>query len=113
MLAAGAVGAGAVEYGHRAHETSPAEPSLTVPAEVHGRAGEPLEVAATTTGRRVVWLSLDPELALKPAGPKSVWAWAAHPGRYRVIAWSAAGDTPTTNVNAVVVIDDDGKGGSK
>jgi len=113
MLVAGAVGAGAVEYAHMTRAGAPAEPSISPPAEIRLKVGEPQEVEATTPGRRVCWLALDQEIQLKPAGAKSVWVWGTRPGSYRLIAWGAAGDVPSLNASTTVLVEDAAKASAK
>ena len=105
MIVAGAIGAGAIEYRYLQNNLNPIEPTIVIPPEIHIKAGEPQQIEAITTGKRVIWLSLDPELTLKPAGLKNVWLWASKPGSYRLIAWSAAGDVPTLNASTTVIVE--------
>jgi len=111
MAVSGALGAGAVEYSHRERDNEATDASISLPAEVRLRVGEPVELQATTNGRRVCWLSLDRGLVLKPAGPRGVWLWGTRPGTYRLVAWSALRDTPTLNASASVVVGDEDEHG--
>lgn len=84
--------------------------TLSLPAEVRVQVGEPQELLATTRGRRVVWMSLDRELVLKPASQKSVWVWGNKPGTYRLIAWSAVDGMPTMNATTIVTVEQQKEG---
>ena len=116
LLMATAFGGGAalMEYKHweAQQQIVPAgEGSLFLPAEINLAVGEPSELRAETRGRRVVWMPLDKEIALRTASPKSVWVWATEPGDYRIIAWTAVDNLPT--VNALTVAHVTGKSGNK
>jgi hypothetical protein len=80
----------------------PADNALVLPAELKLVVGEPAELRADTRGRRVVWMSLDREVSLRPQDSKSVWVWALRPGDFRVIAWTAVGGLPTANATTII-----------
>lgn len=77
---------------------APAGPSLTLPAEVYGVAGQPIRVPATTNGKVVRWYAPDAGLAIYPPemarDTRTAVVWAAN-GRYRLVAWTAKGGTAT------------------
>jgi hypothetical protein len=79
-----------------------ADNALILPPELKLVVGEPAELRADTRGKRVVWMSLDKEVSLRPADAKSVWVWAQRPGSYRVIAWTAVGGLPTSNATCII-----------
>lgn len=84
-------------------------PTLKLPAEVKGVIGDFVRVPAETTGQ-VQWYSPDPGLAVFPSDllkdSRTAVVIARANGRYRLVAWTAAGDVPSPPVVCVVVIGD-------
>lgn len=83
------------------------EGSLRIPAELKTTVGEPAELRADTNGKRVVWMSLDNELKLRPMDSKGIWVFAAKAGTYRVTAWTSVGNLPTTNALCLVKVEEE------
>lgn len=87
---------------------SAAPPTLELPAEVKGDPGAFVQVPAKTTGKTVQWKSIDPGLNLFPVellkDTKTAVVTAAKPGRYRIIAVTAAGDELSPFAETVVVV---------
>jgi hypothetical protein len=85
------------------------DPGVKLPAEVHGPSGAFITVPADSTGPIVRWYALDPGLNLFPTAllkdTRVAVVTAAQPGRYRLLAWTAAGDQPSEAALCTVVID--------
>lgn len=81
---------------------------LKLPAEVRGEPAAFVTVLAETSGKSVKFYPLDPGLSVFPAAllanPKATVVTAAQPGRYRILAYTANGDTPSDPVVCTVVI---------
>jgi hypothetical protein len=81
---------------------------LKLPAEVRGEVGSFVTILAETSGKVVKFYPLDSGLSVFPpallANTKATVVVAAQPGRYRVLAYTAAGDTPSDPVLCTVVI---------
>lgn len=81
---------------------------LKLPAEVRGDPAAFVTVLAETSGKAVKFYPLDPGLSVFPAAllanPKATVVTAAQPGRYRILAYTASGDTPSDPVLCTVVI---------
>ena len=81
---------------------------LKLPAEVRGEVGSFVTILADTSGKVVKFYPLDPGLSVFPpallANTKATVVVAAQPGRYRVLAYTASGDTPSDPVLCTVVI---------
>lgn len=76
-----------------------AGPDLKLPSEVKGPVGAFITVKAETNGKTVKWTAIDPGLNLFPTDllkdTRTAVVSAAAPGRYRVLAVTAAGDEPS------------------
>ena len=87
-----------------------APPELVLPAEVAGQPGEFVMVPAKTTGKAVSWKAIDPGLNLFPVillkDSKTAVVTASRPGRYRLLAVTAAGDEVSPIAETIVVIGD-------
>ena len=87
-----------------------APPELALPAEVAGQPGEFVMVPAKTTGKAVSWKAIDPGLNLFPVillkDSKTAVVTASRPGRYRLLAVTAAGDEVSPIVETTIVIGD-------
>lgn len=82
-------------------------PQLKLPVEVHGNAGSFVTVSADTTGKTVRWLPLDNGLSMIPTQllrDSKTAVLMAPPGRYRLLAFTAAGDEPSEPAITVIVI---------
>jgi hypothetical protein len=81
---------------------------LKLPVEVRGEVGSFVTILAETSGKVVKFYPLDPGLSVFPpallANTKATVVVAGQPGRYRVLAYTAAGDTPSDPVLCTVVI---------
>ncbi len=81
---------------------------LTIPATITVRPGKPSLLQADTLGKRVIWMSMDPEVEITERDQKSIWVYAtekAKPGdEYRVIAWTSVNNLPTTNATTIVKV---------
>jgi len=86
----------------------PLAPTIKLPATVSGETGAFVTLAAETNGTRVRWKVLDRGLQLFPAellkDTKSTVVVAQSPGQYRVICWTAGGNTPSEEAECLVVI---------
>lgn len=81
-------------------------PKLTLPAEVAAAPGRVTRLTAVTDGAQVRWAAFDPaevDLIPFPDGKTALFC-AAKPGRYVVLAWTAAGDVPSEAARCVVVV---------
>jgi hypothetical protein len=81
------------------------EPSLKLPAEVKVSAGKFGEVKAETTGRVVKWFPLSPGLDLRPFDGGKSLLFTGQPGRYELLAYTAAGDVPSDPARVAIVIE--------
>ena len=72
---------------------------LRVPAEIRGGVAEFVTVLAETTGKTVKFFPVDPGLSVFPAGllanPKATVVSSSQPGVYRLLVYTAIGETPT------------------
>lgn len=86
-----------------------APPSLTLPARVSGQPGAFLTVAAQTSGKNVAWLVIDPGLNLFPVSllkdSKTAVVTSGVPGKYRLLAVTAAGDEVSQPAVCEIVIE--------
>lgn len=86
---------------------APPDPTISLPAEVKAPAGRLVKLAATTDGKFVRWLLMSEEADLVPfPDGKTALFCAPKPGRYTVLAWTAAGDVPSEAARCVVVVGD-------
>lgn len=85
---------------------SPA-PSVKLPSEVKGLPGRIVRLTAETSEKIVRWhlVSDDADLVPFPDGKVALFT-APKPGRYQVLAWTAAGDVPSEAAKCVVVVGD-------
>lgn len=83
----------------------PDPPGVSLPPEVPARPGRLVTLSAATAGKRVQWLvvSDDADLIPLPGGKSAVFA-SPTPGRYLVLAWTAAGDVPSAAAKCWVVV---------
>lgn len=87
-----------------------APPEVKLPAEAKGQPGAFVVVRAETAGKAVRWYAPDPGLSLFPsdllADRKVAIVVGSKPGRYRLVAWTAAGDEPSEPAICVIQIGD-------
>ena len=77
---------------------SAAEPAVTLPAELKVRPGRLLQIRAETAGKVVKWFCPDSDnadLLPYPGQEKTAIFCSPVPGKYRVFAFTAAGDVPS------------------
>lgn len=79
-----------------------AEPVLTLPATVQARPGRFVVIEAGGDGKLIRWVSLSPEADVLPYLERQALFVAAAPGEYRVLAYTAVGDTPSPPAFCVV-----------
>jgi len=83
---------------------------LKLPAEVKGQPAAFVSVKAETSGKMVRWIVLDSGLNLFPVellkDSKTAVVSSARPGRYRLLAVTAAGDEPSEPQICTVIIGD-------
>lgn len=83
-------------------------PALKLPAEVSGTPGQFIVVTAETEGKVVRWVPLDTGLSMIPVGllkDSKTAVLMAPKGRYRLLAFTAAGDEPSEPAVTVIVVD--------
>jgi hypothetical protein len=104
-LVAAGLAAGAYQ---RARPAGGEAPPLALPAEVRGRPGRLVVVAAETPAALVRWHACDgpdrPDLWHPPDG-KTLLFCTPTPGRYQLWAWTAVGGEPTEPVGCTVLIE--------
>lgn len=85
-----------------------APPGLELPKEATGDVAAFIRVEAKTPGRNVRWVALDSGLALFPVellkDSKTAVVTSAKPGRYRLLAVTAAGDEISEPAVCTVVV---------
>ena len=82
-------------------------PAIDLPAEVAARPGRLVTLTAETDGRHVRWALASDAADLVPfPGQKTALFCSPHPGRYVVLAWTAAGDVPSEAARCVIVVGD-------
>ena len=83
-------------------------PALTLPPSVQGGVGKIIVLSVETQGKMVKFFPLDKGLDFADskllASPKIAIVTAAAPGKYRILAYSAVGDTPTEPSICVVEV---------
>lgn len=81
---------------------------IKLPSEVQGAAGQFITIQADTQGKVVRWVAIDGGLSLFPSellrDSRYAVVTAAANGRYRLLAYTAAGDEPSAPAVCVVVI---------
>jgi hypothetical protein len=86
--------------------------SVTLPAEVKGDVGAFVVIVAQTDGKAVRFVPLDGGLSVFPSellnNRKVTVVVASKPGRYRILAYSAAGDEPGEPAFTTVIIGNPG-----
>jgi hypothetical protein len=82
-----------------------ADPTVKLPAEVAAQPGRIVTLKASTEGKLVRWAlaSDDADLIPFPDGKTALFS-SPKPGRYLVLAWTAAGDVPSEAARCVVVV---------
>ncbi len=81
------------------------DPVVKLPAEVAAQPGRIVQLKAETAGKVVRWAlaSDDADLIPFPDGKTALFS-SPKPGRYLVLAWTAAGDVPSEAARCVVVV---------
>lgn len=83
----------------------PPAPAVKLPAEIEGQPGRIVRITAETAQKQVRWHLVTDEADLVPFPDGTVALFTApKPGRYQVLAWTAAGDIPSEAAKCVVVI---------
>jgi hypothetical protein len=84
-----------------------APPAVKLPAEATAAPGRIIRLAADTPGKAVCWAiaSDDADLIPFPGGKVALFS-SPKPGRYLVLAWTAAADEPGEAARCVVVVGD-------
>jgi hypothetical protein len=108
-LAGAALAGGLAAGAYRLRASADGEPAaLRLPAEVRGRPGRLVVVTAETPAARVRWHACGgpdrPDLWCPPDG-KTLLLCTPTPGRYELLAWTAAGSEPTEAVACAVLIE--------
>ena len=82
-------------------------PAVKLPSEIKGLPGRIVRLTAETAEKNVRWylVSEDADLVPFPDGKVALFT-APKPGRFTVLAWTAAGDIPSDAAKCVVVIGD-------
>lgn len=84
--------------------------TITLPKEVRGEPGSFIKVPAATDCKEVRWYSPDKGLECFPVellkDSKTAVVTATAKGRYRLVCWTAKGDSPSDPAVCVVVIGD-------
>ncbi|HVK08847.1 MAG TPA: hypothetical protein VM597_08740 [Gemmataceae bacterium] len=80
-------------------------PAVTLPVEVSAQPGRLVRLQAQTDGKLVRWAlaSDDADLVPFPDGKVALFS-SPKPGRYLVLAWTAAADVPSEAARCVVVV---------
>ncbi len=86
-------------------DVAPPGPAITLPSELKARPGRLLLIQAKTDGKIIRWVSLSEDADLLPYLDQSAIFSAPSPGRYRVLAYTAAGDTPSLPAITTVVVE--------
>jgi hypothetical protein len=86
-----------------------ADPAVKLPAEVKGEPGDFVTVRAETDGKVVRWYAVDPGLKLFPVellkDTRTAVVVGRVPGKYRLLAYTAAGDVPSEPAVVVILIE--------
>jgi len=81
---------------------------ITLPPEIHGMPGAFISIPSATDGKQVQWFVLDKGLNLFPVellkDSKTCVVTTTIEGRYRVLAYTAAGDNPSKPAITLVII---------
>lgn len=82
--------------------------TIQLPSTVKGEPGDFITVKATTNGKIVRWYTPDKGLSVIPSellrDPKTAIVYSKKPGKYRLLAYTAAGDEPSDLAECVVTI---------
>jgi hypothetical protein len=81
---------------------------INLPPEIHGMPGAFISIPSATDGKQVQWVVLDKGLNLFPVellkDSKTCVVTTTIEGRYRVLAYTAAGDNPSKPAITLVII---------
>src|SRR3954454_13751325 len=81
------------------------EPAVKLPTEVRARPGRLTLIRAETEGKVLRWVSLSEGADLLPYLDKQAIFSAPAPGRYRILAYTAAGDVPSEPALCTVIVE--------
>jgi hypothetical protein len=84
-------------------------PTIKLPAELKIQPATISELKAETTGKHVKWVVLTPGLSTRACESGRTLLVSGPPGRYELLAYTAAGDVPSEAARCVVVISKDDK----
>jgi hypothetical protein len=83
-------------------------PTVTMPVEIVAEVGVFVTISPVTTGKNVVFHAIDPGLSVFPpnllSNPKVTVVVAQRAGRFRVLAYTAAGDVPSLPAMTTIVV---------
>ena len=83
-------------------------PTIGLPVEVKGNPGAFIKVAATTNGHEVRWFAATPGLNVFPGemlkASRATVVYAAEPGEYTLVAYTALGDMPSDPATVQVIV---------
>lgn len=80
------------------------EPVVQLPERFAARPGLPVQLTAKTNGKTLRWVSLSEDLALFPYLENTAIAISPLTGSYRVLCYTALGDTPSSPAFTVIVV---------
>ncbi|HYE20989.1 MAG TPA: hypothetical protein VEA69_21260 [Tepidisphaeraceae bacterium] len=84
-------------------------PAIKLPKEVHGEPGDWIIVTADTPGKHVRWVGMTPGLRVFPPhllkDSHSAVVVSGKPGRFKLLAYTAAGDEPSDPAVVTVVVE--------
>jgi hypothetical protein len=83
----------------------PPGPAIKLPAEVKAAPATIAELRAETAGKAVEWVAITPGLSLRAIDNGKTLLFSGPPGRYELLAYTAAGDVPSKPARVTVVID--------
>lgn len=87
-----------------AQAPAPVIPTVTLPATIQANPGRLTLIHATSTGKVIKWVCLDPAVDLLPYLDNAAIFSTAAPGSYRVLAYTALGDQPSEPAICTVVV---------
>lgn len=93
---------------HARDSDSTSAPIVELDKEIHGSPRGFIVVTAKSNGPIVQWVALDPGLTLIPPqllrDSKTAVLMADRPGKYRLLAYTALGDTPSAPTTTTIVV---------
>lgn len=86
-------------------------PEITLPKEIKGEACDWIVVTAKTGGKKVRWVSMTQGLRIFPThllqDSHACVVMASKPGKYRLLAYTAAADEPSDPATCTIVLEGD------